>query len=307
MLKKIVFCMFLSVLFIIPANAELYNPSDFVTVGEGVRIASRIHAALNGNEIPEDGILYAKQNGFYEEADFDGTDVYLKRFQTAELIAAVCPDLPLINETEKLPDVALGTDYADDILYLYNSGVLGGTDEYGNFEPYSYLTYGEMATIASRVSDYDKRVKNALVPINARAFTDSYSVIEAVYSSGRNGLANGWNYDNRFDLYNTSGTDKTTIHDFSDEAFYAFIRDFDPENEGMLRLELSAGITSTDGCVYLAFQNDEEETVFKIVAKNGKWVLIGEAEVASDVSVQFDLQERYVFVVDVDLDENTAE
>ena len=307
MLKKIVFSIILSAFFIISANAELYNPSDFVTVGEGVRLASRIHAALNGNEIPEDGLLYAKQNGFYDEDNFDGTDVYLKRFQIAELIAAVCPDLPLVNDTEILPDVALGTDYADDILYMYKAGVFGGKDEYGNFEPYSYLTYGEMASIAARVSDYDKRVKNALVSINARAFTDSYSIIEAVYSSGRNGLANGWNYDNRFDLYNTSGTDKTTIHDFSDEAFYAFIRDFDAEKEGILRLELSASITSTDGCVYLAFQNGEEETVFEVAAKNGKWVLVGETEVVSDVSVQFDLQTRCVFVVDIDLDENTAE
>ena len=42
---------------------------------------------------------------------------------------------------------------------------------------------------------------------------DAYYIIGAAAQNGRNGLANGWNYDNRFDLTNTTGKDSNERHD----------------------------------------------------------------------------------------------
>ena len=182
-----------------------------------------------------------------EDGQFDGYDLNIKRFEIAELFAAASGELPVINNVEILPDVASGTDYAEDVFKLYNAGILAGNDSFGTFEPYSYLKRSEISAMAVRIADSTKRIKKEFVPVDARAFTDSYYIIEAIGAGGRNGLANGWNYDNRFDLYNSTGTDKATLSDGNDEAFYSLIRDFDEEYEGILHFELKVRASSSEG------------------------------------------------------------
>ena len=81
---------------------------------------------------------------------------------------------------------------------------------------------------------------------------DAYYIIEAVAAYGRNGLANGWKYDNRFDLSNASGLDNNILFDFSDEKFYRLIRDFDPENDGQLKLEMIINAQANEEGIYVA-------------------------------------------------------
>ena len=69
-----------------------------------------------------------------------------------------------------------------------------------------------------------------------RAENEAYYLIESVADYGRNGLANGWNYDNRFNLTDTSGKDYSVLHDKSDEKFYRLIRDFEAESKGYFQL-----------------------------------------------------------------------
>ena len=290
-----------------------FSPDGTLTVAEGITITSRIHATANGKEIPDaDGewyqkyVSYAIANGLMEDGQFDGYDLNIKRFEIAELFASAM-ELSAINKVESLPDVAQGIDYADDVFKLYNAGILTGNDEYGTFSPNSYLKRSEISAMAVRIADSTKRVKKDFVPVNARAFSDSYHIIEAVTPTGRNGLANGWNFDNRFDLYNTSGVDKTTISDGSDEKFYSLKRDFDPEYEGILHLELVVDVSSSDNGAYVSLENQKGDRVIELTPKNGVWTIKGMTELVSDISVDSQKTKEYAMTAQIDLDENTAE
>lgn len=136
---------------------------------------------------------------------------------------------------------------------------------------------------------------------------DAYYIIEAVAQNGRNGLANGWNYDNRFDLTNATGLDSSTVYDNSDEKFYRLIRDFDAENDGVLKLEMIINAQSSDEGIYIAMCDGDDNKLFYLTVKGGKWVFIGDGEIATPVSVVNGGQtEKFGIEMNIDLNQNTA-
>ncbi len=134
---------------------------------------------------------------------------------------------------------------------------------------------------------------------------EAYYIIEAVAANGRNGLANGWNYDNRFDLQNTTGRDESVLYDDSDERFYRLIRDFQAEHEGSFRLEMLLDVKSNEGGVYVSLEDGEDNRLFGLSVKGGKWVLKGSEEKVTSVSVDADSEARYAIELDFDLDRQT--
>lgn len=290
-------------------SATIFNPNGTLTVAEGITIAARINETLTGKAIADvaGGEWYAKYvnyaiaNGIMEEGQFDSYDADIQRFEIAELLAAVSGNLPAVNSVSKLPDVALGADYASAVLKLYNAGILTGNDSYGTFSPYSNLLRSEISAMAVRIADSAKRVQKSFDVVDARAFTDPYYIIENVWGSG-----NGWTYDNRFDLFNTDGSTTTYISDSSDEQFFAFNRDFDAESEGILRLEIGGSYASNDKGAYIALENENEERILELTPANGVWTLNGTNTVATTVEISPGASIYYAFVIEVDLDNNTA-
>lgn len=82
-------------------------------------------------------------------------------------------------------------------------------------------------------------------------------------------------------MYNTSGTDKSVLSDTADDKFYSLIRDFDPEYEGVLRLEALIDATSGETGIYIAFENADEDILFQLTPKGGKWAFVGTTEVVT--------------------------
>ncbi len=134
---------------------------------------------------------------------------------------------------------------------------------------------------------------------------DAYYIIEAVSEQGKNGIPNGWNYDNRFDLLNTTGQGRSVLYDDSDERFYRLIRDFDPEDNGTFRLEMLLDVSSTDGGVYVVFEDEKDNRLFGLTVKNGKWALSGAEEKVTSVAVAEKESTRYAIEMNFDLDKQT--
>lgn len=63
-----------------------------------------------------------------------------------------------INQIAALPDVNSATPNSQEILKLYNAGVLSGSDQYGTFAPSSYITRAELAAILCRLAQPDRRM-----------------------------------------------------------------------------------------------------------------------------------------------------
>lgn len=292
-----------------------FYPMGTLTVAEGVTIAARIHASDNGNTIGQanDGeewyrpyVDYASANGLMEENDFDDYDANIERYQIAKLFAAAYDDLPVLNQVETLPDVPANAPYADAVFKLYRAGILTGNDAYGTFAPYSNLLRSEMSAIAARIADSRSRVQKTFLQTPARAFTDAYSIIDAESISGMKGIVNGWDYDNRFDYYNLRGSASATLADGSNEKFYAFIRDFHAEHEGLLHLELVLTVASTDNGAYFTIENEGGGVCFACRVQGGVWKIVGETQKTTSLSVKPDMTQTYAFVADLDLDGHTA-
>lgn len=294
-------------------SASTFNPLGTLTVAEGVTIAARINENLTGAAIPAaaDGewyqryVDYAVANGLMSAGKFADYDRNIKRSEIAELLAVVAGDLPAINNVSVLPDVLSGMPYTAAVLKLYNAGILTGNDDYGTFAPDSNLLRSEISAMAVRIADSAKRVKKDFLATGVRTYGDAYAIIESVWGTGRNGIANGWNYDNRFELFNTTGLDKNYLTDTTDEMFGSLIRDFRAENSGVFNLDMFSNVMSKDGCVYIAFENAAEERLFGLKEVGGKWAMFGLTEIVSDIVIPEDSPKSYEITFRFDLDLNT--
>ena len=294
-------------------SATEFSPSGNLTVAEGIAIAARIHAAIENKSIKTSTgewyqmyVDYAIQNGIVAADTFFDYNAIIKRSEIATMLAKVCENLPAINNFTHVADVNEKAPFINDVLKLYNAGILTGSDSYGNFLPDSNLTRAEIATMAVRIADSNKRVKKQFDEIPVRTYSDGYALIENISGTGRTNrsIANGWKYDNRFEFDNTSGWGKKYVSDVDDTAFTALIREFEKESEGVLTLEMLIELWSKDGGLYIAFENEDEDRLFGLKEVDGKWVIYGDSEEVTDVAVP-EVLTLVSFVCYVDLDKNT--
>ncbi len=310
-------------------STSTFRPEGTLTLAEGITVAARICETLSGapidlsgehnnwytpyvNYLIEKGVrtnesFVLPYGGKFTEPQTPDYDRNIMRYEMAILLSSVSGDLPLINQVSSLPDIPHSTPYKHHIFKLYNAGILTGNDEKGTFSPTSYLTRAEISAMAVRIADSSKRVKKIFPSDVSLVLGDAYSIIQAVSPTGRNGLANGWNYDNRFDLFNTTGIDKTVLNDASDEKFYRLIRDFKGESEGLLRFELLIDACGSDNGIYIAFQDKNENNLFEMTPRNGKWAFIGTSEAFSGMAIAKDAPSSYAIEMDIDLTSHTAD
>lgn len=294
-------------------SGTTFSPNGTLTIAEGVTIAARIYENLNAKAIPDASgewyakyVNYAVANGFLEDGRYEDYERTIKRSEMAELLADVCGELPAINTVESLPDVGEGSSYGKKVFKLYRAGILTGNDNYGTFAPDSKLLRSEISAMAVRIALADKRVQKSFDKTAVRTLSDAYYIIDMMSENGPTGLANGWDYDYRFDLFNTSGTYRSYINDMTDTAFGSLIRKFKTERDGLLHLELYFGAFSDDGTAYVAFEDEDENKIVSITPKNGKWVLVGAEEKATTVDVPTEVSVGFKTVMDIDLDNRTA-
>ncbi len=154
---------------------DKFNPKGMFTVAEAVTIAARMHSIYNGHggTIPSasgewymGAVNYCIENAIITNGQFDD---YKKNATRAEMVGIMAAALPndawkIINNVESLPDVAVGTPYSEDIFLMYNAGIIGGSDSYGIFQPYAYITRAEVSAIVSRMADDSLRLTLSLIP-----------------------------------------------------------------------------------------------------------------------------------------------
>lgn len=293
--------------------ANLFAPDDTLSVAEALTLSARFHALANEKALSsetsgvwyEPYINYMKQNGFLRDGMFDDYDRPIKRYEFAEVLSAVCGALPEINTLDAIPDVSGEMPYHAAVLSLYRAGILTGNDAEGTFGANTNLLRSEIAAMLSRVILADKRVTKTYPSVNTK-LTSAYALIDCVNGNGRKGLSNGWSYDNRFDLMNTTGSQKNFLHDESDTEFYALSRRFEVQKDGKLTLEALLDVVSSDGGVYLLFEDENENAVAGIREKDGFWELFGENATLSAVAVPKDKRTPVVFRMTLDLDRKTA-
>lgn len=152
-------------------SATTFNPYGDVTIAEAITMATRIHSinATGAESFVQTEtwyqvyLDYAYQNGIISYAYYN-SDVTQKatRAQFAEIFAAALPseNLYAINQIadNAVPDVSMSANYASSVYTLYRAGILTGSDALGSFNPQTYITRAEAATILSRMAESNNRI-----------------------------------------------------------------------------------------------------------------------------------------------------
>ena len=156
-------------------SATTFSPYGDVSIAEAITMAARIHSAnaTGSADFVQSGqwyqvyLDYAYQNGIIDYAYYN-SDVNQKatRAQFAEIFANSLPaeNLYAINSISDnaVPDVPMSANYADGTYKLYRAGILTGSDATGKFNPQTYITRAEAATIAARMAESNNRVEFSL-------------------------------------------------------------------------------------------------------------------------------------------------
>ncbi|MCL1834840.1 MAG: S-layer homology domain-containing protein [Oscillospiraceae bacterium] len=144
------------------AGAGIFNPTGDIKLSEAITIAVRVHVIYFKNELTlEEGELwydgfvrYAIENGIIEDGMFAGG--YERPATRAEMAYIFSRSLPeaefeAVNAVNSLPDVGASTLYRDEIVMLYEAGVLTGNDSAGTFAPDTNIIRAQAAAIIARV------------------------------------------------------------------------------------------------------------------------------------------------------------
>ncbi len=168
------------------SSATIFNAQGNITVGETIALACRIYSIYN-----DDGEEFTATDPWYEAYvtyaldnciityDYDDYDAKATRAEFAVIMAGALPGEAL-NKINKItdgaiPDIAYGATYESAVYKLYRAGILTGNDEIGTFAPWSNISRGEVATIATRMADQNLR-KNFSLSLYAQCSPALYHI-----------------------------------------------------------------------------------------------------------------------------------
>ncbi|MDY3617781.1 S-layer homology domain-containing protein [Agathobaculum sp.] len=142
-----------------------FSPQNNITLAQTIALAARIHAKYHGNDIPTANgawytpyVAYAVTNDiivpdYLTAADLDNQMATRLSFAWMMVNALPAKEFADINQIEEdeIPDLPLSVEGAFSVYAMYEAGILTGNDAYGTFEPYSYISRAEVATVISRM------------------------------------------------------------------------------------------------------------------------------------------------------------
>lgn len=174
-----------------------FSPAASITLAEVITIAARLNSIYLDTTIPMDSqpsdpwywpyLSYAKANNILNGRMSLDYEKPASREMVAYLLANALPpeEYDSLTPTDAPPDVTDSNPFYSFIKKLYQAGILQGSDNDGNFEPFRTITRAETSAIVARMVQTElRRTVNEASWIT---FTDLEPVME-VYS---------WNYDGR--------------------------------------------------------------------------------------------------------------
>ena len=150
------------------SNETTFNPSGNVTIIEAIILADRLNDIYYGGTgvFEQSGspwyqvyVDYAIENKIVDEGEYSSYTAAATRKDFASILYMALPDsaLSAINHVQSIPDVKQTESYAPPVYFLYNAGILSGSDSQGSFKPESNITRAEVAAIVVRMADTSMR------------------------------------------------------------------------------------------------------------------------------------------------------
>lgn len=148
-----------------------FDPTGNITIAEAITIAARIADIYYGEETEftsgdinwyDNYVEYAISKKIIGKNDFTNYDKTATRGEMAYIFANVLPEdeYTKLNNVTSIPDVKVGLKYYDEIMMLYNAGILSGNDSQGTFAPSTNITRAEVSAIVVRIANPEERREN---------------------------------------------------------------------------------------------------------------------------------------------------
>lgn len=156
------------------SGTSTFNPEGNISIAETITIACQIYNTYYSNQFDfpvtdpwyVTYIKYAFVNDIVKVIYSDYT-APITRAEFASILAGALPSEALaeINSIEDgaIPDVSSDSSYYNAVYTLYRAGVISGSDTQGTFNPNSYITRAEAATILSNLVNTSLRSRFTLV------------------------------------------------------------------------------------------------------------------------------------------------
>ncbi len=295
----------------------LFAPDGNVTVAEGITMASRVHSIYNGKTIASVSggkwydmyIAYAKENGLIADGQFTNFDRNIMRYEMAVMFANAMPKeyFAKKNDVKDIPDVAETEEYYDDLMMLYNAGVVMGSDEYGNFYATNPIKRSETAAIINRVALPENRKSGTLEVYGDRDqavfLIEDMTMTRTVRQIKM--LASGWNYEDTSSLMvNSDNTTSNSLSDNSKEGRVAIHRDVTVQEKGVVKVDSVFTVSQNNGASII-FSDLDGNTLFKLAIVDNKYVATGDKEYVLDAAVS-GIGNSKIIYFELDLDNNKA-
>ncbi|MDE6880485.1 MAG: S-layer homology domain-containing protein, partial [Oscillospiraceae bacterium] len=146
-------------------DTNTFAPTDPITIAQTLVLACRIHSIYYGNngQFTQGSpwyqvyVDYAAANGIIAAGAFTDYSAPANRQIFAYILANALPEsaLPAINSITagNIPDSGnIAASFLPGVLWLYNAGILTGSDAYGSFNAASSIQRSEVAAIAARMA-----------------------------------------------------------------------------------------------------------------------------------------------------------
>ena len=286
------------------ADSSNFNTSDNLTVQQAIVLASRIHSTYYGNSVDysqDDGVYYryAIANGFLQSNSFDDLTRAITRLEFAALLADALPQSAFvpINQIDAIPDVDESNPAYHKLLLLYKAGIVLGSDNEGAFYPDAQITIGQARHLINRIIFVHSRINKDLVTLN----TPGNAVY---YIDDKRAGDYGWNFDNRFQLFNKDGTTNTMLNDNSTEQFTNINRSFATQSDGLLALDMQVSIVEDKDGLYFKLAGKDGATAIELISNGGYLTTAGKT-----IPVPFENTSngRVLLSLRLDLDRDVAD
>lgn len=151
-------------------GAGVFDHNGNITIAQAITMAARVHNIYNGGNGVFDStgvtnwydpmVDYALKNGIIKTGDFTSYTKSATRAEMAYIFSRSLPDKEFekINVINSIPDVKSNAKYYSNILKLYTSGIVNGSDAEHNFYPNDNIKRREAAAIICRVVNKDERI-----------------------------------------------------------------------------------------------------------------------------------------------------
>jgi hypothetical protein len=170
-----------------------FDINGSISIAETLALACRINSIYYGGDgdFQQESPWYQVYVDYAQQNKINiPTTAYTAKATRTQFTEILASSLPLsafsaINNVADIPDVSASDEGADYIYLFYNAGILGGSDEYGTFNPNSEIKRSEVATILTRIVAENRRVSVNLAqkPVEVTSIAFNNTAYEVNYGS----------------------------------------------------------------------------------------------------------------------------